>query len=162
EKAPLDINRAIETTATVTRNQWKYVAELKFDFDDELPEVPCLAGEFNQVILNLIVNAADAIDAMRGEGELGEIHVGTRRVGEWVEITVADTGCGMTEEVQARIFDPFFTTKDVGKGTGQGLSIVYNIIRTRHGGEILCDSAPGEGATFTVRLPLTPQERAEG
>ena len=153
EKAPLDINRAIETTATVTRNQWKYVAELKFDFDDELPEVPCLVGEFNQVILNLIVNAADAIEDKGGE-ETGTITVSTGRSGDWAEIRVTDTGTGMPPEVRKKIFDPFFTTKEPGRGSGQGLSICHTIIHKKHDGWLEVESVEGEGTTFIIRLPL--------
>ena len=153
EKAPLDINRAIETTATVTRNQWKYVAELTFDFDDELPEVPCLAGEFNQVILNLIVNAADAIEDKGGE-QPGTITVSTGRAGDWAEIRVSDSGIGMPPEVRKKIFDPFFTTKEPGRGSGQGLSICHTIIHKKHDGRLEVESVEGEGTTFIVRLPL--------
>ena len=151
-KAPVDVNQAIETTATVTRNQWKYVAELTLDLDPELPQVPCLAGEFNQVILNLIVNAADAIED-KGE-ETGRITVSTRRNGDWAEIRVADSGTGIPAEVRERIFDPFFTTKEPGRGSGQGLSICHTIIHKKHGGQLDVETVEGEGTTFIIRLPL--------
>ncbi len=153
EKSAIDINQAIETTITVTRNQWKYNAELATEFDADLPCVPCLPGDFNQVILNLIVNAAHAIEA-RGDNAQGQITVRTRRDGDMAVISVSDTGCGISDEHKGKIFDPFFTTKGVGKGTGQGLSIAYSIITAKHGGSICFDSKVGEGTTFTIALPL--------
>jgi len=156
EKAPVDINRAIESTALVSRNEWKYVAELITDFDPELPRVPCMAGEFNQVILNLIANAAHAIaDVVQASpGAKGTIRISTRCHAPWAEIRVSDTGAGIPEAIQGRIFDPFFTTKPVGKGTGQGLSIAHTVIVQKHGGTISFESAPGAGTTFLVQLPL--------
>ncbi len=156
EKTPIDINHAISNTITVARNEWKYVAEMKTDFDSTLPPVPCLPGEFNQVILNLIVNAAQAIeeDIERLGEEKGTIEVKTSQQGAWAEIEITDTGPGMTAEVREHLFDPFFTTKEVGKGTGQGLTIAHNVIVDKHGGSLDVQSAPGEGATFVIRLPL--------
>ncbi len=159
-KAPIDVNRAIETTATVTRNQWKYVAELKFDFDPDLPQVPCLAGEFNQVILNLIVNAADAVEDKGGE-DTGVITVSTRSDGDWAEIRVSDTGTGIPADLRERIFDPFFTTKEPGRGSGQGLSICHTIIHKKHEGELNVESVDGEGTTFIIRLPLGRTDRGK-
>ena len=158
EKTVIDINHAIGTTITVTRNQWKYVAELETDFDAELPQVPCLPGEFNQVILNLIVNAAHAIEDTGGKGR---IVVATRRTGDWAEIRVSDTGVGVPQEIQEKVFDPFFTTKEPGKGSGQGLAISHSIIVKKHGGTISLDSVVGEGTTFIVRLPLSSSGQAE-
>jgi len=155
EKIPVDINRAIESTVLVSKSEWKYLAELTTDFDRELPAVPCLAGEFNQVILNLIVNAAHAIsDVVKDSGGRGRIHITTRRDGETVEIRVSDTGCGIPKANQSKVFDPFFTTKPVGKGTGQGLAIAYGVIVQKHGGVIRLESEPGCGTTFIIRLPL--------
>ncbi len=154
-KAPVDINRAIESTVLISRNEWKYVAELTTDLDPELPPVPCVAGEFNQVILNLIVNAAYAIgDVVRGSDRKGSIRIGTRRDGEWVEVRVSDTGAGIPEDIRARIFTPFFTTKEVGKGTGQGLAMAHAVIVKKHQGTIRFESEIGVGTTFVVRLPL--------
>ncbi|HUP03340.1 MAG TPA: PAS domain S-box protein [Bryobacteraceae bacterium] len=156
EKASVDINRALESTILVSRNEWKYVAEVTQDFDPGLPLVPCLAGEMNQVFLNLIVNAAHAIgDAVKDTGRKGAITVGTRRNGDWAEIRVQDTGAGIPDEIRTKIFDPFFTTKDVGKGTGQGLAIAHDVVVQKHRGEIDFVSAVGEGTTFFVRLPLS-------
>ena len=157
EKTPLDLNKAIDSTITVARNEWKYVAELVTDFDPGLPPVPCLPAEFNQVILNLIVNAAHAISDVVGDGSKGKgnIHVSTRRDGEWVEIRVRDTGTGIPEKARAKIFDPFFTTKAVGKGTGQGLAIAHAVVVEKHGGAISFETETGKGTTFIIRLPLT-------
>jgi PAS domain S-box-containing protein len=158
EKLPVDINRTIESTVLVSRSEWKYVAELTTDFDHELPAVPCLAGEFNQVILNLIVNAAHAItDVVKESGRMGRIHIITRCDGEAVEIRLSDTGCGIPKANQSKVFDPFFTTKPVGKGTGQGLAIAYGVIVQKHDGTIEVESDPGCGTTFIIRLPLAPE-----
>ena len=155
EKTPIDINRAIESTIVVSRNEWKYVADVTTDLDHELPPVPCMAGEFNQVILNLIVNAAHAIaDATKDSGVKGEIHISTSMGGPSVEIRVSDTGCGIPEAIRSKVFDPFFTTKPVGKGTGQGLAIAHSVIVQKHGGSIQLESEPGRGTTFVIQLPL--------
>jgi two-component system, NtrC family, sensor kinase len=155
-KTPVDINAAIQSTITVCRNEWKYDAELETDLDPALPMVPCLPGEFNQVILNIVVNAAHAIrDTIDIHEETkGTIRITTRKLDYWAEITISDTGVGMSEQIRSRIFDPFFTTKEVGKGTGQGLTIAYTAIVEKHGGTINVDSQVGKGTTFTIRLPL--------
>ncbi|MGB2987642.1 MAG: PAS domain S-box protein [Phycisphaerae bacterium] len=163
DKQPADLNRAIESTITVARNEWKYVAEMVTDFDSSLPLVPCLVGDFNQVILNMIINAAHAIRDMVGDntGEKGTITLTTRRDGDWAEIRISDTGTGMTEEVRAKIFDPFFTTKTVGKGTGQGLAIAHTVVVKKHGGRIDMQSEVGRGTTFIIRLPIEPEPAEE-
>ena len=155
KKTPADLNRAIESTITVARNEWKYVAEMITDFDPTLPHVPCWLGEFNQVILNLVVNAAHAIsDAVRnGKTGTGIITVRTRQDGTWAEIRVSDTGTGIPEEFRGRIFDPFFTTKEVGRGTGQGLMIAHTVIE-KHEGTINFETEAGRGTTFIIRLPI--------
>ncbi len=159
-RQPIDLNRAIESTLTVSRNEWKYVADVVTDFDPELPLVPCLAGDVNQVVLNLVVNAAHAIAEVAADtpGEKGTITVQTRRDADWAEIRVRDTGTGIPEGVRDRVFDHFFTTKEVGKGTGQGLTIAYSLIVGKHGGTIDFETAVGRGTTFIVRLPLAPSE----
>ncbi len=156
EKTATDLNAAIQSTTTVATNEWKYVADLVTDFDESLPPVPVVPGEFNQVILNMIVNAAHAIADVVGDGSTGKgtITVRSRLCGEWAEIVLEDTGKGMPPEVRDRIFDPFFTTKEVGKGTGQGLSIAHSVVTQKHGGTVSVDSVPGEGTTFVIRLPL--------
>ena len=156
-KAAVDLNHAIETTVTVARNEWKYVADVRTELDPTLPPVPCLPGEINQVLLNLLVNAAQAIGAVDGgqSESKGTITLRTRQVDDDAEVRVEDTGQGVPGDLQARIFEPFFTTKEVGKGTGQGLALAHNVVVKRHGGQIWCESAPDGGATFVIRLPLT-------
>ncbi|MBN2021692.1 MAG: PAS domain S-box protein [Pirellulales bacterium] len=158
EKQPFDINRAIESTTTVSRNEWKYVADLVTDLDPDLPLVQCLPGDLNQVILNLIVNAAHAIqDALTKTGQpKGTITITTRRDGDWVEIRVADTGTGVPEAIRGKLFDPFFTTKQVGRGTGQGLAIAHSVVTEKHGGTISFETQVGRGTTFIIRLPILP------
>lgn len=162
EKEPADLNEAIESTVTVCRNRWKYVADLSLDLDRNLPRVSVMRSEINQVVLNLVVNAADAIAEALGEGaeERGRITVSTRLDGDFAEIRVSDTGAGIPEEIRDRIFDPFFTTKTVGKGTGQGLSIAHHTVVARHGGSIAFETKVGKGTTFVVRLPV--RDRAVG
>jgi PAS domain S-box-containing protein len=156
EKTATDLNRAIQSTITVASNEWKYVAEIEMDLDTNLPAVHCSPAEFNQVILNMVVNAAHAISDVVGDGGKGKgkITVRTRPDGEWAIVEIKDSGSGMPPHVQQRIFDPFFTTKEVGKGTGQGLAIAHNVIVDKHGGTIKVTSAPGAGTTFTIRLPI--------
>lgn len=154
EKTMIDINHAIASTITVARNEWKYVASVDTILDRTLPLVPCLPGEFNQVILNLVVNAAHAIaDLVAKTGDKGTITVSTQLVSGAVEIRVNDTGGGIPEPIREKIFEPFFTTKEVGKGTGQGLAIARSVV-AKHGGTIHFESVMGQGTTFFVRLPL--------
>jgi len=153
EQNPADINRAIETTLLVARNEYKYSATVKTAFAD-LPAVVCNVGELNQVFLNLIVNAAHAIQAAGRDSDTGVICISTQPAGKWVQIVVEDNGCGIAPENLERIFDPFFTTKEVGKGTGQGLAIARSIIVERHGGSIDVESTVGVGTRMTLRLPL--------
>jgi len=156
EKTPVNINKAIESTITVARNEWKYVAEMQTDLDPELPMVSCLPGDLNQVILNMIVNAAHAVVEKVGDGSVGKgtITVSTRRRDDSVEIRISDTGIGIPEAARNRIFDPFFTTKEVGKGTGQGLSIAHSVIVEKHSGSIELESKVGKGTTFIITLPI--------
>ena len=142
EKSLANLNEAIETTITIARNEWKYVAEVRTDFAEDLPLVPCLVGEFNQVILNMIVNACDAITET---AKNGLITIATAHTEDWVIIRISDTGAGMPIGIQERIFDPFFTTKEVGKGSGQGLAIAHNVIVKKHDGEITVSSVPQRG-----------------
>lgn len=156
EKEPVDLNRAVEATVMVARNEWKYVAQVELELDKSLPSIEAIPSAINQVILNLVVNAAHAIeDVVRDDAKKrGTIKIGTRRDGEFVEISVADSGCGISAVNLDRIFDPFFTTKKVGKGTGQGLAIVRRVVVNRHGGTIDVDSKPGQGTCFRIRLPI--------
>jgi len=159
EPCPIDLNNAVRNTVTVTRNNWKDVATLDLDLDDALPEVHCLAAQINQAVLNLIVNAADAIREQPNRKGLGHIQVSTRCDGDHVQLVIRDNGPGVPDEIQRRVFDPFFTTKGVGKGTGQGLAITRSIIVEKHAGTVELESQPGAGATFRIRLPLTPPAR---
>ncbi len=156
-KVPADINRSIENTATVSRNEWKYVAELELDLDPSLPMVPCFEAELNQVVLNLIVNAVDAIGEAKEKGaiERGVLRIRTVREGDFAVIRVEDNGAGIPENIKGKVFDPFFTTKEVGKGTGQGLPISHSIIVDKHGGMLYFESEPGRGTSFVIRLPLS-------
>lgn len=163
ERKPIDLNRAIESTLTVARNEWKYVADLVMEFDEKLPPVPCFPGDFNQVILNLVVNAAHAIadtPAVKAGGK-GKITIRTVQSDSFVEIQIKDTGMGIPNAIKDRIFDPFFTTKEVGKGTGQGLFIAHSVVAEKHGGRISFESTVGSGTTFKVQLPLRPQVGAK-
>jgi PAS domain S-box-containing protein len=156
-KTNIDLNKAIESTITVARHEWKYVAEMVTDFDPGLPLVPCLPAEINQVILNIIINAGHAVaDALKqnGSDQKGTITIGTRALGEHAEIRISDTGTGIPENIRSKIFDPFFTTKEVGKGTGQGLAISHSVVVDKHGGTITFDSEVGKGASFVIRLPF--------
>jgi signal transduction histidine kinase len=155
-----DLNHAVESMITVTRNEWKYVADLETALDPDLPPVPCLSGDISQVIINLIVNAAQAIEEKRratGQEKKGQIEVRTRMSESktHAELSIADTGCGIPKSVQSRVFDPFFTTKAVGKGTGQGLTLAYSVVVDKHQGEITFDTEEDKGTTFNIRLPLS-------
>jgi len=164
-KVPTDLNRAIETTLTISRSAWKYVAAMETDLDPDLPMVPCFPGEFSQAVLNLVVNAAHAIEeklAGQPTGTLGTIRVSTRRVEHQVEVRVSDTGVGIPEEIRARIFDPFFTTKPIGRGTGQGLAIAHSVVVGKLGGSIGLESEVGRGTSFILRLPLSPASTMGG
>jgi PAS domain S-box-containing protein len=166
-KEAADLNRSIASTIEVCRNRWKFVATLTTDFAPDLPTVPCLVAEFNQVILNLIVNAADAIGehATPDGGPRGHIHVSTavkKTVrGDVAEIRIRDDGPGIPESVRRRIFEPFFTTKPVGKGTGQGLTISRSVIVQKHGGELSFEQNDGPGTTFVIRLPVAEDSGVE-
>ncbi|MDR7275323.1 two-component system sensor histidine kinase NtrB [Catenuloplanes atrovinosus] len=157
EKAPANLTEAIQNTLVVANNEIKYVADVETDLAD-LPPVYCHLGDVNQVMLNLLVNAAHAIaDADRGRGT---IRVSTRVDGGHVVIDVADTGTGVPPEIADKLFEPFFTTKEVGTGTGQGLALVRNLITDRHGGTVDFTSEVGVGTVFTVRLPISPGDLA--
>jgi PAS domain S-box-containing protein len=155
-KALADLNKAIESTTTVARNEWKYVADLVLDLDPNLPNVACHVGELNQVVLNLLVNAAHTIGdvCQQNPGTKGKITITTRAEGEHAVIRISDTGRGIPPHIRSKIFDPFFTTKPVGKGTGQGLAIAYSVIVEKHGGTIGFESEMGRGTTFIIRLPM--------
>ncbi|HWP96710.1 MAG TPA: PAS domain S-box protein [Syntrophomonadaceae bacterium] len=158
-----DINHAIEITVTLSKNTWKYNADVTSDLDPQLPSIYCTIDEIKQVILNLIVNASDAIQEAIEKGLLkkGIIRIRSAVQDGFVVITIADNGVGIEPAHLDRIFDLFFTTKEVGKGTGQGLSIAYDIIVNKHRGSIDVKSQPGQGAVFTIRLPLRTQAESK-
>jgi PAS domain S-box-containing protein len=163
DKTHHDLNQALQNALAVARNEWKYVAEIEADYGPDIPKVLCYPGEINQVLLNIIVNAAQAIGSVIKEGESkGVIRITTTRSADWVEIRISDTGPGIPKEVQPRIFEPFFTTKEVGKGTGQGLAIAYDVVERKHGGTLAFESQVGKGTTFIIRLPIELQETIEG
>ena len=150
----LDLNKAIESTLTVARGEYKLVAEVEKQLG-EIPPICGFAGEINQVLLNILVNAAHAIeDVVRDTDKKGVIRIETAQVGDSVSISISDTGGGIPASIHDQIFDPFFTTKAVGKGTGQGLAIARSVIQEKHGGSLTFDTAIGKGTTFTVRLPI--------
>lgn len=154
EKTATDLNKSIDSTITVARNEWKYVSDLVKDFDENMPTVVCYPGDINQVVLNLIVNAAHAIKEKVNDGEKGRITVGTRMRDGFAEIFVSDTGSGIPEAIRSRVFEPFFTTKEVGKGTGQGLALAYTVVVKKHGGRIWFETEVGKGTTFLFTLPV--------
>ncbi len=160
---PVDINDLIRSTVTVSSSEWKYLAEVDLQLADKLPHVKCRADEIGQVALNLVVNASHAIaeSIESGSIERGVITLTSHydSVAELVEIQIRDTGAGVAPEIRDKVFEQFFTTKALGKGTGQGLSLAYNVVRS-HGGTIELDSAVGVGTTFTIRLPLDPAQSA--
>jgi PAS domain S-box-containing protein len=153
-KSGADINDIVKNALMVCKNTYKYIAELKTSFE-ELPSVKVFPGDIGQVIVNLIVNAAHAIEENKEEKTaMGCITVSTTSDEESITIAIQDTGGGIPEGIRDRIFDPFFTTKEVGKGSGQGLAISHTIIHEKHGGEMSFKSEPGVGTIFTIRLPL--------
>ncbi len=160
-KSKADLNKAIEDTLTVSRNEWKYIAEVKLDLAPDLPRVYCAVDAINQVLLNIVINAVQAVEEAvnRGYFASGEICIATRFEGENAVIEIADNGIGIARAKMDRIFDPFFTTKEVGAGTGQGLMIAHDIIYNRHGGSIEVDSEEGKGTVFLIKLPLEVNEQ---
>ncbi len=154
EKVAVDLNAALQNALIIARNEYKYVADLETDLGD-LPPVFCLIGHLNQVFLNIVVNAANAIAAPCNEdSRKGKILIQTRSEGDNVLISISDTGCGIPEEIRDRIFDAFFTTKAAGKGTGQGLAIARSIVVDKHFGTLDMDTQVGHGTTFFIRLPV--------
>jgi PAS domain S-box-containing protein len=160
EQNPADLNHAIQTTLLVASNEYKYVAKVYTDFAS-LPSVMCNIGEMNQVFLNLIVNAAHAIHDAGKDSETGEIHLSTEQSDNSVVVRVRDNGCGIPEDNLSKLYDPFFTTKDVGRGTGQGLSIAHAIVVEKHGGDIRVQSRVGVGTEFVIRIPIAGRSAGE-
>jgi signal transduction histidine kinase len=160
EMADTDLNRAVESTLIMARNEYKYVAELETELG-ELPPVRCHVGELNQAVLNIVVNAAHAIgDVVQGTSARGRIRVRTYREGDEVVISIMDTGGGIPDYTRDYIFDPFFTTKEVGRGTGQGLAIARSVIVDKHHGRLEFETAVGKGTTFFIRLAINGGQHA--
>jgi signal transduction histidine kinase len=131
------------------------VADVETDFGD-IPPVRCHAGDVNQVVLNLLLNAAHAIaDVVEGTNDKGRITVRTRAIGDYVEISISDTGDGIPESVRGRIFEPFVTTKEVGRGTGQGLALSRSLVVEKLKGSLHFETETGKGTTFFIRLPVS-------
>jgi signal transduction histidine kinase len=150
-KENCDLNEIVSTTLTVARNELKYIADVRVDLDCG-SDLRCFRGAIGQVVLNLLVNAAQAIAEV--PGGYGTIDVRTWSDDEHAHLAVKDTGAGIAEDVAPHIFEPFFTTKPVGTGTGQGLALAWSTIVERHGGRLTCESVAGEGTTFVMSLPL--------
>lgn len=154
-KTPTDLNRAVASTLTMSHNEYKYVADLVVDLG-ELPPVRCYVGELNQVVLNLVVNAAHAIgDVVAGSDRRGTITVRTFRDRDDAVISVADTGGGIPDTIRDQVFEPFFTTKGVGRGTGQGLAIARSVVVDKHRGTLTFETTVGRGTTFVIRIPIS-------
>jgi signal transduction histidine kinase len=154
EVAQVDLNRAIDSTLVVATSEYKQVADVETELG-EIPLVTCNGGQINQVFLNLVVNAAHAIaDKVKGTGDRGKITVRTKADGEYVVVEIEDTGGGIPEAIRERVFDQFFTTKEVGRGTGQGLSVARKVIINGHNGSLDFTTELGKGTTFIVKLPV--------
>ena len=158
EMAPADLNRIVENTLTVAKNEYKYVAEVEIDLCPDA-EVICHPGDLGQVLINLVVNAAHAVgDQVDGSGQLGKISLRTFSDSDGLVVEVADTGGGIPAELRNRVFEPFFTTKEPGKGSGQGLALAHNVVVNKHKGRMSFDVDEGVGTTFRIWLP---KQRAE-
>jgi PAS domain S-box-containing protein len=158
EMINVDLHEIIDTSLTVSRNEWKYVAGIVKEYDTALPKIPLLVDQMGQVILNMVVNASQSIQEKRtrsGNQEMGVITISTRLVGEEVELIFQDNGIGIAAPILKKVFDPFFTTKEIGKGTGQGLAICHDVITKKHHGRLTVSSEEDSGATFNIRLPLS-------
>lgn len=155
-----DLNQALDSVLTISASQWRYCAQLVTDYCPDLPHVYCLPGELNQVFLNLITNAAYAMSESNQDKTQNRLTVRTLHEDGYVTVEISDNGGGIPESIQHRIFDPFFTTKGVGKGTGQGLSISYNMVVNLHCGELTFESTHDVGTTFRIRIPIHPDQGA--
>lgn len=153
----VNIHEGIDSTLNILHNKYKDRVEIIKEYDDSIPPIYCFAGQLNQVFMNLLANASQAVE------EKGEVKIITQKDDDYATIKISDTGVGIPPENLSKIFDPFFTTKDVGDGTGLGLSVTYGIIE-KHNGTISVDSKVGEGTTFTVKIPIrfkNPEEKQD-
>lgn len=156
DKEPTNINKIIETTVQIARNEWKYCSDVELALAEDLPQVYCHPSDIGQVVLNLLLNSAHSIKERLEQAPnsiKGMILIRTTASEKDVILTITDNGCGIPENILNKIFDPFFTSKEVGKGTGQGLAIARNVILNKHDGDIEVTSEPGLGSTFTIHLP---------
>jgi len=156
QRDSVDMIDIINTTSVVSRNEWKYVADMQIDVTPQMPPVPCIRDDIYSVLLNIIINAAHAIASQveAGRYEKGLIQIRARALADCVRITIVDNGCGIADTARGRVFEPFYSTKAVGKGTGQGLAIAHSIVVQKHRGRLWFDSVPGEGTSFHIELPL--------
>ena len=147
-----DLNHGLDTTLVVAKNELKYAANIEKDYSD-LPEIFCNSGQLNQVFLNILVNAAQAI-ASQQQDEMGTIRIITYQEDDYAVCEISDNGSGISQENVSKIFDPFFTTKPVGEGTGLGLNVSYDIIVNKHKGKLSVESEVGQGTTFIIKIPV--------
>ncbi|MCA9135953.1 MAG: response regulator [Planctomycetales bacterium] len=155
QKSRISINHVLESTIAVARNEWKYVADIDLDLDENLQPINALPSELNQAFLNIVINASHAIAdrVERNEIKKGTIMIQTSEFAGGVRVVIRDNGGGIPERIRQRVFEPFFTTKDVGKGTGQGLAIAHSVIVQKHQGRLWFDVEDGVGTSFTIELP---------
>lgn len=155
-----DINQEIQSACVLSRSEWKIVCNLEMNLDENLPKVYCLPFALNQVVLNMLINASHAVadEVKSGRYEKGLIKISTKATAEYAEIHIIDNGSGIPKAAQSKIFDPFFTTKEVGVGTGQGMSLAYNVINDKHKGVITFESEEGVGTHFTIKIPNNAQD----
>ena len=156
-RAPMDLVRSVRRTLEMCRRTMDPRIALELTTADEVPSIEGNPGQIEQVLLNICLNARDALESARTPSPRIAIHIEPATRADEVRIRVTDNGPGMTEEIRARVFEPFFTTKDVGRGTGLGLAMAYSIIAD-HRGRIDCETRPGQGATFEINLPVSPVE----
>jgi signal transduction histidine kinase len=163
EKKPSPINHAIQNVITISKNEWKNVAEIELELEPDLPLVFCRVDEINQALLNMVINAAQAIESnpARPNNQKGIIQIKTWHTSTDVYISIQDSGCGIEDNVIDRIFDPFFTTKDIGEGTGQGLFIAHTIIVKKHHGMISVKTEKNIGTIFTIQIPINNDPSGE-
>ncbi|MEO0971460.1 MAG: PAS domain S-box protein [Pseudomonadota bacterium] len=160
KKSETNLNELIESVCTVSRGEWKHVADISLDLQDDLDCILCDPSAINQVLLNMVVNSAHAIAEKGTKAGKGMIRVVTRQADDAAEIVIEDTGCGIPRENLDRVLNPFFTTKEVGKGTGQGLAIAHRIVTEEHQGSLEIASEVGAWTRFTIRLPQQPAQEA--
>ena len=154
ELVPVRLSNVIETVLDVTKNVWKNVADISVEINKEQDQVYSIQSELNQILMNLVINSCDSIVEQYGKNQKsGEIKIYTHLKNSFIDVFVVDNGTGIKDEILDKIFDPFFTTKEVGKGTGQGLAMIYHSINTKLKGKINVVNNESMGATFIISLP---------